>query len=514
MSEPRQDSYDAVVIGSGFGGVSVAALLQRAGLSVLMCEQHDGLGGYAHTFELGGYKFDPAVRVTYNGQRDGLYYAVLDHLGTSDQLELIDVGRMYDVQLPDGRRIKCPASLDGLIAAHQEHFPDAAAGFESFFRMMMTMHVQGHAMPMNLGLHNLDETAAQFPEYFSHLRRTMDDVACEHLPDDEHARSAVNASWPYQGAVPSKMSFVALGQVVMNAAEGTFYSKGGFSSLIEATANGLRDHGGEVVTSNGATKIHVTDGKATAVSLASGDTVGTKYVVSNADPYITFLELVGEELLPKPFVRKLNRYTLSNSAVVAFVATDMELESLDLAHEVFIPTQWDHEEDTARIAAGRPAGVWLGIPSLVDDSLGPAGDHPLAISAIAAYDIGRPWDEVREEYTRELIEIAERAIPDLGDNIKFLDTATPETLQRFTHNRDGAMYGFEHTPTQIGTRRLPHNTPIDGLLLSGSWTIPGSGSLRGYASGIHTAAMILRMEGAGPPLPGAASAAANLPDID
>jgi prolycopene isomerase len=192
----------------------------------------------------------------------------------------------------------------------------------------------------------------------------------------------------------------------------------------------------------------------------------------------------------------------------------MDLAGLDLAHEIFVPTQWDHEEDKARIAAGRPAGVWLGIPSLVDDSLGPAGDHPLAISGIAAWDIGRPWNEVRDEHAREMIEIAERVIPGLGSNIKFLETATPETLARFTRNAGGAMYGWEHTVNQVGTRRLPHATPIEGLFLSGSWTIPGSGSLRSFASGVHTAAMILRAEGAGPPLPGAAAAAANLPEID
>jgi prolycopene isomerase len=514
MNEPRQDSYDVIVIGSGFGGVSVAALLQRAGMSVLLCEQDEHVGGYGHTFELGPYKFDPAVRVTYNGARDGLYYAVLNHLGTADQVELVDVGRMYDVQLPDGRRIKCEASLDGLIDGHAAVMPRAAKGFASFFSMMLTMHQQGHAMPMNLGLHNLDETAAQFPEYFSHLRRTMDDVAQEHLGDDVQARSAVGASWPYQGVVPSELSFVAIGQVVMNGAEGTYYSLGGFSSLIDATVAGLRKHGGDVVCGNGAARIHVDEGRASGVTLESGHRVAARYVVSNADPRLTFLQLVGEDHLPKPFVKKLGRYTLSHSAFVVFLATDLDLESLDLAHEIFVPTQWDHDEDKARIAAGRPAGVWLGIPSLVDDSLGPPGDHPLAISGIAAYDIGRPWSEAREEHAREMIELAERVIPELGANIKFMETATPETLQRFTRNSDGAMYGWEHVPTQVGTRRLPHTTPIDGLLLSGSWTIPGSGSLRSFASGVHTAAMILRMEGAGPPLPGAAAAAANLPEID
>ena len=281
-------------------------------------------------------------------------------------------------------------------------------------RMMLTMHEQGHAMPMNLGLHNLDETAARFPEYFSHLRRTMDDVAREHLGDHDEARSAVNASWPYQGVTPSELSFVAISQVIMNGAEGTYHSIGGFASLINAIVAGLRAHGGDVVTGNGAAKIHVTEGRTSAVTLESGHTVSAKYVVSNADPRQTFLTLLGEEHLPKPFVKKLSRYSLSHSAFVVFLATDMDLDGLDLAHEIFVPTQWDHEEDKARIAAGKPAGVWLGIPSLVDDTLGPAGDHPLAISGIAAWDIGRPWNEVRDEHAREMIEIAERVIPGLS----------------------------------------------------------------------------------------------------
>jgi len=511
---PRSDAYDVVVIGSGFGGVSSAALLARAGLSVLLCERAEGLGGYAHTIQLGPYKFDPAVRVSYAGGPDGLYNAVLSHLGTAGQVKLVPVERMYDVQLPDGRRVKCPASVDGLIEGHREVFPKSAAGIESFFRMMWTMHVQGHAMPMTLGMHNMDEVAARFPEYFSHLRRTMEEVGREHLPDDAEARSAVLASWPYQGTVPSRLSFVAISQVVANGAEGTWYSLGGFSSLIDAIVAGLRAHGGEVVTGNGASRIHVEGGQVAAVTLESGHTVKARYVVSNADARQTFFELVGPEHLPAPFAKRLKRMTLSYSAFVAFVATDMDLRSLDLAHEIFIPTQWDHEEDEKHIAAGRPAGVWVGLPSLVDDSLGPAGDHPLAISAIAAYDIGRPWDEVRQEYSDALIKMTERVIPGLGRNIKFLETATPDTLVRFTRNSGGAMYGWEHPPTQVGTRRLSHDTPVGRLFLSGAWTIPGSGSLRSFASGVHTAGLILRAEGAGPPLPAQAATSANLPTID
>jgi prolycopene isomerase len=514
MQTPQAEYYDAVVIGSGFGGASSAALLARAGLSVLLCERAEHLGGYAHTVEFGPYRFDPAVRVTFGGGPGGLYDAVFSHLGMAGEVEFLAADRMFDIDLPDGRRIKCPTSFEGLVDAYAEAFPGAARGTESFFAMMRTMHEQGHAMPMSLGLHNLDAVAARFPEYFAHRKRTLDDVAREHVPDDTAARCAVQAMWPYQGAIPSRLGFQAISSAVGNGLEGTYYARGGFSSVIEGLAAGLRAHGGEVVVSNGATRILVEDGAAVGVELESGHVVRCRHVISNADARRTLLGLVGPEHLPANYVKKMTRMTLSDSAFVVFVATDLDLKALDLAHEIFLPNQWDHNEDAANIAAGRPAGVWIGAPSILDDSLGPAGEHVLTITSIAPYDLGRPWNSVRAHYAEAMLKIAERAIPGLRKHITFLETATPETLARYTSNSGGAMYGWEQTPNQSGTQRLGHVTPLRGLLLSGAWTLPGSTSLRCFASGVQTAGIVLAQLGAGPPLPEEAALRANLPDHD
>jgi len=509
--EPRAEEYDAVVVGSGFGGLSAAGLLARAGLSVLLCERADGLGGYGHGFSRGPYTFDPAIRVSHSGGPDGLYAAVLGHLGTADRVQLVEVDRMYDAVLPDGRCVKAPASLDGLIEANASLFPAEAAGIESFFRMCWTMHEQGHAMPMTVSLRNLDEVAARFPEYFRHNKLTMEEVALEHIADPK-AVSAVCASWPYQGLVPSRLGFVAIAQVLMNCAEGTYYSLGGFQVLVDAVVAGVEGHGGEVVVGNGAKRIVVEDGKTTGVVLDSGHELRTPVVVSNADARETFLRLVGEEHLPANFLRRMGRMTIAHSGFVAFVGTDLDLSGLDIAHETFIPNEWDQNADEARIAAGTPAGVWVGIPTLIDPQLAPAGEHALTVSAIAAHDIGRPWTEHADAYCEELLKHAERLLPGLRGHLTFLETATPETLARFASNTGGAMYGWEQTPAQSGARRLSHQTPIDGLFLSGHWTLPGSGSLRCFASGVHTAQMVLRRAGAGDALPG--FGAANLPELD
>jgi prolycopene isomerase len=92
----------------------------------------------------------------------------------------------------------------------------------------------------------------------------------------------------------------------------------------------------------------------------------------------------------------------------------------------------------------------------------------------------------------------DRLFPGLKDSITFRETATPETLRRYSLNRGAACYGWENIPSQTGGKRSPHVTPVEGLFLSGHWSQPGSGSVRVLVSGLHTAQMVLVMTGSKP----------------
>lgn len=86
---------DAIVIGSGAGGLSTAALLAKAGKKVLVLEQHDQAGGGLHTFVEKGYEFD--VGVHYVGEMgSGLFRTLFDQL-TDGQLEWAQLDDAYDV---------------------------------------------------------------------------------------------------------------------------------------------------------------------------------------------------------------------------------------------------------------------------------------------------------------------------------------------------------------------------------------------------------------------------------
>jgi prolycopene isomerase len=489
QAEPRDVDYDVVVIGSGIGGLSAAALLARAGRKVLLVEQGEAVGGYAHAFSRGPYRFDPAISVFPQGHADALPMAVLHHLGVGDRCRMMPLEANYGA-VYDDFSLETPFGLDEFIEAHQRRFPRDAGAIEAFFRLCRQLHKEAHELPPQAGLAQLDEAAARFPTLFTYLKATVDDGLDAHLTDPV-LRSVASVAWPYVGLPPSRLSMVTFATVLSVYLEGCFYPMGGFQSLADALHEGMLRAAGDLLLERRATRIVVENGRVAGVELDDGTTVRCGRVVSNADATATFEELVGPEHLPDAFLRRQRRMQPSLSAFIVFIATTLDLRGLGAVHETFRPLHVDHDETYGDILAGRPGGMFGTVPTLTDPALAPEGEHLLIVHSLAPYETGIPWGGEAERYADAVVSAFERVFPGLRESITFLEWATPLALERHSLNRQGAAYGWENTPAQTGGRRSPHQPPLDGLFLAGHWTQPGTGSLRALVSGVHTAQMVL-----------------------
>lgn len=492
--EPRQETYDVVVVGAGLGGVCVAAALAKLGKSVLVVEQHDKPGGYAHVFERGPYRFDPAIHYTAQGNDGELLDVLLRLLGVRDDVDLISSEHMYGVRFP-GLSVSNPVGIEAFLDANARHFPHEAEGIRGFFQLCVDATRESQQAAQRLSLAELDTAVEQLPLLFRYRMAKLSDVIDQFVTDPK-AKALCGAMWPYMGPPPSQASFMVYAGLLFATIEtGPIYCGGSFQKLADAFVAALEKQGGELVLGTRVERIPVVDGKVTGVVLAGGREIHAETVVSNADALQTFEEMIGAEHLPRQLERQLHRMTLSDSAFVLFAATTIDPAAAGLPHEMLIYNHWDHEQTYADVLAGKPGGLWITFPTTFDPSLAPEGEHLVILSSLAPYDIGIPWAEARPAYTEAMLAEVEAVLPGFREQTTFLDTATPETFERYTLNRHGAIYGWAATPNQSTGKRLKQRTPIEGLFLSGHWTEPGAGSFRAIFSGVIAATQIAGLAG-------------------
>lgn len=507
---PKKDQYDVVVIGAGMGGLSVAAYLAQQGYSVMVAERHYYPGGYAHSFKRRQYTFDAAVRIVAGADGHGLLYDLLGKAGIAGKLPFVQLPEVFTAFYPE-HRFTVPRGAEGLIETYSRMFPGQRDGIANLVREMQQIY---HAT-IEL-LHARDPFSVLSNQTIMKYRyMTFHDLLVSHLTE-EKAVYTFAALWSYYGAPPTRGSALYFAYAIMSYFnEDIYYLQGSFQKLADAFVARIEECGGEVCLRNEVKRIVVEDKKARGIVLQTGEYVQAPIVICNGDLKKMVNELVGEEVFPARYVKKLSEMTVALSAFEVFIGTDLPMESYGLAHETFIYDCYDYSHWYDRHAglkqfgADGLLGLAISCPTLVDPSLAPPGKHTAILTTLVPYDIGADWKEEKPKFQEALIRMAEKAVPELGRHLDFVESGTPLTMERYTNNSQGATYGWEQNMKQM-TSRPQLGTPISGLYISGHWTDPGGGVvsavLSGYKlyqkianeeSGMPAAERVMNMAGAG-----------------
>jgi phytoene dehydrogenase-like protein len=470
LRRPPDPSYDAVVIGSGVGGLVAANLLAREGLKVLLAEQHYMVGGYCSTFRRGGYTFDASTHFyPLLGNPETLTGRLLAELGvTTGWVKMDPVDTFH---FPDGTRFAVPADFETYLAKLKAEFPDEAAALDSFFAAVREVYL--------LGLLHYFRSRPE-PERLTPYRDLTVREALDRWFRDPKLKLLLTADCPHWGSPPGRTSFVFDSMLRLSYFLGNYYPQGGSQAFADELALRFEEKGGHLLPSTPVRRILVEGGAARGVEIETlrgplgglRATVKAGVVISNADLLQTFESLIGEDRLPPGTLEELRRLRPTFPCWLSHLGLrGVSRETLEEVQGYY----WDSWEMDR---VGRDALRFkLFAPTVYEPAVAPAGEQILIVQKVLEmdYDAVGDWPAHKARIEEFIFSNLERVIPGIGGRIAVRTSASARTAWRFTWNHQGAMLGWEMSPEQLGERRPAVETAIPGLYCVGHWTRPGGG---------------------------------------
>lgn len=372
------DSWDAVVVGSGIGGLVCAAYLAVSGKRVLVAEQGGVAGGNSHVFRRRrAYEFDVGVHYLGDCGPDGLLPAVLGGLGLRERLTYreMDPDGFDRIVIP-GATLDMPADWATYRKRLQEACPADAAGIDAFLDVVAGLGTERRDAIVAAEDLPMSELPQQAPQSVAWGRRTLTELF-DHCDLSPRARTLLAAQSPNYGMAPDEATVALHATVTDHYIRGAYYPQGGGQMLAAGLLEVIRAHGGALRTYSRVTRIAVEEGRTRGVEFADGSRAPAPVVVSNADYRRTMLDLVGARNLPRRLAAKTRDARMALPWAAVYVALDRDVGQ-------HANLWWYRGDDIERFYAGLRAGTVEGGSDFLFASFASGKDDVTPASALRA----------------------------------------------------------------------------------------------------------------------------------
>jgi len=530
LSDSSNKIYDAIVVGAGHNGLTAAAYLARAGLTTLVLERREIVGGCCVTEEIA-----PGCRVSTTSYiASMLRPEVIKDLNLAEHgLRMVPCDPAIQIALPGGRVVPWWADRDRAVAEFRKFSPKDAETFvrvddrlkklarylQPFFMEpppeIDTGSMAGWSDLLRVGKRFRSISSAEISELVAFLTGSLGEFLDRNYESDiiKTLFLANNVygkhGGPYQPGTALGLLFHLLsgGEHELQGFFG--HVMGGMGAITQALAAAGRKLGVEIRTSAAVSRIIARNGKACGVALEDGTEIRGRAVLSNADPKRTFLGLLSPSELPSDFVHAVRGIKMDGpcakvNMVLAeeprFIGTPAGANPLQRSFYTLVPSLEFAERCYDISKFGEiPEELWVDcvVSSNADASLAPQGKHILTCFVqYVPYRLREGnWDQKRELLGDRVVRKIGEYAPNVPSSILARQVLTPLDLERTYGLTEGNIFHGDLTLEQMFFMRpvagwSQYRTPVAGLYLCGAGAHPGGGVTG--APGHNAAKQVLR----------------------
>ena len=501
-----EDSYEAVVIGAGNGGLSATAYLAKQGIKVLCLEQHNLPGGVATSFVRGRFEFETSLHelASYGPQSNKGSIRRMFEDKLKIDTKFVQVPEAFRLILTDPGEemdIKMPFGVENFIDSIEREVPGSRESVEKYFKVANEIGEAFSYIGKMNGKPDQGELLKEFPNFLRTAAYSVSEVE-NALGIPEKAQKILNGYWAYLGLPMSRMNFTMYSAMVLSYLEiGGWVPTDrshGYTTAIDAK---IREFGGRIEYNTTVDKILVEGGKVVGVTTTSGDKIKTNYVISNATQTVVYNQLIyPQSEVPEIAYKDVNARIHGLTGFVLYVGLDASAEELGLHdYGYFIMNNMNTEDvyDSWRKLQA-PKGLACTVLNNAVPGCSPPGTCILNITTLyrpEAWKDVKPEDyvDLKNKLAEELLIKFEKATgTSLRDHIEEIEIATPATFARYAKLYNGIFYGYEPESWDSMVPRLMNmgkDVYIEGLEFAGGF----NRRLHGYSSALNDGVISARL---------------------
>ena len=489
--------FDVLVVGGGLSGLSAASLLAKRGLKVAVVDKATHPGGSCGAFRREDTLFDQGSSMLFGWGEKGFNAHRFLFNCLEEPIDIIQHELLYCIHFGD-TKVRFFPNIEQFIEELVPLFPDEEQNLRRFYHDMEKLYT--HVMVENPSYTTPDEVDRKaalesmrhhpisYIRFLSYLNKSARSLLSKYFSNPRifNFFDKLTSTYCYT-TVAESPAILSSVMFVDNHVGGSYYPAGSTLFLTGKLEKVIEEHGGTMINKSEVVAFDTAQGTITGVNLADGRKLTANQIIYSGTVWNLYGKLLPAEATTEKRRTWAEKQVPTYPSVALYLLVDKEaIDEGTIAVEMLI----------GNIDALDEAEVTVYIPSVDDKTICPEDAHVVMAIGPSFADWSlldeASYKQRKEEEINRLLTVLEKRWPEIRNNVRHVELATPKTIERYTMKNGGAVAGPKQMLGNHMFKRLHIRTEFSNLFCCGESTVMGTGTPTVTTSGIAAANAVLK----------------------